>query len=249
MKLVKGILAAALMALVTVSIAGAAPYRAERVTGGVLDLAWQNGFDTSNNMQPLTLDALHPAYNNPSGDHTVGVAENAVPDSGGIIVTSIDALGNNDYVWEAWMFTGDGNTRRGLIVRATPADNVKDFYMLVLESGLTQIRFRKIIAGVPTTLATYLTPTFPGGAPTTNSWHHMKIIAIGNQFRVFWDGHEMNGLTPITDSDLPTGNVGCYNFRFDIGQIPVYFDDLFLSNPDVTPARRTSLGTLKQLYR
>jgi hypothetical protein len=250
MRLGKSILAAALGALLVASIAAAAPYRAERVTGGVLDLAWQNGFNTSNNMQPATLDAAHPAYNNPSGDHTVAVAENAVPDSGGIIVTTTDAGGQNDYVWEAWIFTGDGNTRRGIIVRATPVDNATSFYMLVIESGLFQVRFRKLEGQTPTTLGSWLATDFPGGIPGVNQWHHMKVIAVGNQFRCFWDGYELNGLTPIVDpTPLPTGNVGCYNFRFDLGQVPVYFDDLFLSLPDATPVKRVSVGALKQLYK
>jgi hypothetical protein len=250
MTLAKGILAAALAALTLSSVAGAAPYRAERVTGGALDLAWQNGFNTSNTMLPLTLDAAHPAYGNPSGDHTVGVAENSVPDSGGICVSTTDAGGQSDYVWESWIFTGDGNTRRGLLVRATPTDNATNFYMLVIESGLFQIRFRKLQGQTPTTLGSWLATSFPGGIPTVNQWHHMKIIAIGNQFRCFWDGYELNGMTPIEDpSPLPSGDVGVYNFRFDLGQVPVYYDDLYLSYPDATPARKVTLAGIKQLYK
>uniref|UniRef100_A0A832I8T5 LamG domain-containing protein n=1 Tax=Eiseniibacteriota bacterium TaxID=2212470 RepID=A0A832I8T5_UNCEI len=259
MKLAKGILAAALGALVFTSVAGAAPYRMERVTGGLLDLAWQNGYNTSNSMQPLTLDASHPAYNNPSGDHTVGVATNSIPDSGGICVSITSAQGQNDYVWEGWIFTGDGNTRRGLLVRATPFENARNFYMLVIESGLFQVRFRTFADPPPgsppntpptvVTLGSWLANTFPSGIPAVNTWHHMKVIAVGNQFRCFWDGHELNGATPIVDSTHPTGDVGVYNFRFDLGNVPVYFDDLYLSLPESTPAKRVSMGALKQLYK
>ena len=62
----------------------------EHVTGGDLDLPWLNGFGVSNNMQGATLDPGHPAYDNPSGDHTVAVATNSMPDSGGIILTCTD---------------------------------------------------------------------------------------------------------------------------------------------------------------
>ena len=93
----------------------------EHVTGGVLDLSWENGFGVSNNLVPLTLAPDHPAYVNPSGDHTVGVATNSMaPDSGGVVLTCTDTQGATDYSWEGWIFTGDGNTRRGLVVRADP---------------------------------------------------------------------------------------------------------------------------------
>ncbi len=240
----------AMVGAVTLSLAAdAAPYREEHVMGGVLDLVWINGFDTSNNMQPLTLDPSHPAYGNPSGDHTVGCATNAIPDSGGIIVTTIDALAKNDYVWEGWMFTGDGNTRRGLVVRAGPAENVKNFYMLVLESGMLRLRFRKLIGFTPTILREWFTTSLPGGLPALNSWHHLKVEAVGDLFRCWWDDTELTAGDVIMDGDLPAGNVGCYNFRFDLGQIPVYFDDLLLSEYGATPTERTTWGALKSLYR
>jgi hypothetical protein len=40
-----------------------------------------------------------------------------------------------------------------------------------------------------------------------------------------------------------------YNFRFDLGQVPVYFDDLTLSGGGATPARAVSWGEMKARYR
>jgi hypothetical protein len=40
------------------------------------------------------------------------------------------------------------------------------------------------------------------------------------------------------DSTIPTGWVGVYNFRFDLGKIPFYVDDLILHDLGATPAIR-----------
>ena len=49
---------------------------------------------------------------------------------------------------------------------------------------------------------------------------------------------------PVFDTTDPllTGFVGVYNFRFDLGNVPVYFDDLVLSTENVVPTRTTTLG-------
>lgn len=248
-KLSVSLLAVALMAGVT--FAGAVVE--EHVTGGTLDLEWFPGFGLSNKMQPATLDPADPAYTNPSGDHTVAVATNsAAPDSGGLILTGVDPGGHADYIWEAWIFTGDGSTRRGLVVRADPSDPNNAFdscYQFVIQQGLFQINFRKLINSAPTTLATWFSTELPAGSIGQNEWHHMKVIANGSSFQCFIDGHEFTSGGPIVDTDLPTGWVGVYNFRFDVGGIPVYFDDLILTPLGATPAQRASWGSVKALYR
>lgn len=235
------------------SSASAAPFLQEHVTGGVLDLTWISGYDTPNNMVGETLAPAHPAYANPSGDHTVGNATNAATINGGLIVTTIDAQGASDVQWEGWVFTGDGNTRRGLIFRATPAANVKTFYMFVLESGLLRLRFRKLVAPsqVSTIVSEWFTTSLPGGLPALNSWHHMKVVAVGNVFQFYWDGVDVNGGAPVIDGTAPllTGNVGCYNFSASSGETPAYFDDLELTNLGPTANHSSSWGAIKKLYR
>jgi hypothetical protein len=228
----------------------------EHVTGGALDLQWLNGFGVSNNLQPLTIASGHPAFPNPSGDGTVGLAmTSSTPDSGGIILTCVNPGSLNDYSWEGWIFTGDGNSRRGLVVRAdgatlADADPSNDFstcYQFVMQVGLLQFNFRRLVNSAPTTLATWFSNTFPNGSPAVNTWHHMKVIAAGNTFRCFWDGFELT-TTPIVDASIATGWVGVYNFRFDLGHIPCYVDDLILGDLGATPASRTTWGELKRRY-
>src|SRR5262249_2788960 len=64
----------ALLVTLVPAIGFAAPVLQEHVTGGNLDLGWLNGFGVSNNLQPHTLAAGDPAFPNPSGDGTVGLA-------------------------------------------------------------------------------------------------------------------------------------------------------------------------------
>ncbi len=240
---------AAATTMVLAAAATAAPYREEHVTGGVLDLVWSPGFGVSNNMQPLTLAPGDPAYANPSGDHTVASATNSVaPDSGGIILTAIDPQGIAHYQWEAEIFTGAGNTRRGLVVRADPSNGFQSCYQFVIQSGLFQLNFRKLVNSAPTTLATWFATVLPGGVPAVNTWHHMKVIAVLNQFRCFWDGYELTS-TPIVDSDLASGWVGVYNFRFDLGGVAFLTDDLLLTDLSATPTAKSTWGELKALYR
>jgi len=247
MKLATRIILAPAGSILVAVAALAAPMREEHVTGGQLDLVWQNGYFVSANMKPLTLVPSDPGYANPSGDHTVACATNMPPDSGGIILTATDPAGLADYDWEAWIFTGDGNTRRGLVVRADPANGFQSSYQFVIQSGLFQLNFRKLIDQSPTTLGTWFANTLPGGVPAANTWHHMKVSAIGSSFRCFWDGFELT-TSPIVDSALATGWVGVYNFRFDLGGVPFLTDDLLLSPGGETAAGRTSWGAVKLRY-
>ena len=230
MRLAKALFLVPLLGIALAASAGATEIIAEHVTGGQLDLHWVGGFDTPNSMYGKTLDASDPAYANPSGDHTVAVAQNASPDSGGLIVTSTDPSGAHaDYAWEARIFSGGGETRRGITLRADPNNGFKTFYMFVIEPGLAKLRFRKLINGAPTTIKEWLVFTdVPAGVIPQNTWHKLKVVAQGSQFRCSFDGVELPG-QPIVDGEIASGWVGCYNFRFDLGNVPVSFDDLVLS--------------------
>lgn len=222
----------------------------EHVTNGALDRPWLNGFGVSNNMQPLTLAPEHPAYNNPSGDHTVASATNSfAPDSGGVILTATDPGSVSDYIWEGWIFTGDGNTRRGLVVRADPSNDFRSCYQFVIQSGLFQINFRKLVNSAPTTLATWFASELPAGSLPQNTWHHMQVTAVGSTFRCFIDGHEFTSAGPVVDTTLLTGWPGVYNFRFDLGGVPFLTDDLIMTDIRKTPVAPSTWGQVKARWR
>ena len=75
----------------------------------------------------------------------------------------------------------------------------------------------------------------------------LKVSAVGNTFRCYWDGSELT-TSPIVDGTIATGWVGVYNFRFDLGSIPFYVDDLILDDLGVTPTTRTTWGAVKSMY-
>ena len=227
----------------------ATPVFEERVTNGVLDLVWAPGFNQPNTVNAAILSPADPAWTNPSGDHTVGVLTNAAVDSGGLALSCTDPGPGGDYSWEADIFTGAGNTRRGLVVRADASQNFTSCYQFVMQAGMLQFNFRKLVGQSPTTLGTWFSTTFPGGFPATNSWHHMKVTAIANTFRLYWDGYEVTQGTPIVDSSFATGWVGVYNFKADLGQIPVYFDDMALTPEGATPTTSSTWGALKARWR
>jgi len=70
---------------------------------------------------------------------------------------------------------------------------------------------------------------------------------LGNTLRVFWNDEELT-TTPIENAELPTGYVGVYNFRFDLGGVSVLYDDLVLTAIDVVDTEERSFGDLKSLY-
>jgi hypothetical protein len=248
---VRTLLATAVALTLIAGSAGAVVVTEEHVPGGVTQLNWLTGFDTNRRLEGLTLGAADPAYANPSGDHTVGSLTTAIPDSGGIALSAVDPLGQADYTWEGWVFTGNGDSRRGLFLRGDYSNNFKNGYVFVLYAGMGQIQFRKLAGQTPTSLRAWLTGTLPGGTPQLNTWHYMKVEAVANQFRCWWDNTELTAGDPILDTNAPylTGFVGVYNFNFSVGGITALFDDLVLSTENIVPTSNTSWGRLKSLYR
>ncbi len=251
MFLAKRVMITAALLAVLAPVAGAVVVKQERVPGGALEQTWSPGFGVGRIFVPLTLVPGDPAINTPSGDNTVAVLRNNDIGLGGIAVTATDPSGFSDYTWEGWFFTGAGNTRRGLILRADPTNGFQTFYQFVINPGLFQARFRKFVAGAPLPdLASWTLNTLPAGVPTANSWHHMKVSANANQFRCFFDGVELT-VTPVVDVSTPIlgGWVGAYNFSASTGEVPVYFDDLTLTIEGAVPTRTTTWGAVKKLYR
>lgn len=251
MTLGRTILSTAALLAVLSPAAGAVVVKQERVPGGTLEQTWSPGFGVGRVFTPLTLVAGDPAIPNPSGDNTVAVLQNNDTNLGGIALSATEPSGYADYTWEADFFTGAGNTRVGLVLRADPSNGFQSFYQLVINPGLFQVRFRKFVAGGPLPdLASWFTNILPGGVPTANSWHHLKVIAFANSFRCFFDATELT-TTPIVDTSSPIlgGWVGAFNFSASVGEVPVYFDNLTLSIDGAVPTRASSWAAVKKLYR
>ena len=251
MSLVNRIMLTASLLALLAPAAGAVVVKQERVPGGALEQTWSPGFGVGRNYTPLTLSGADPAFPTPSGDTTVAVLQNVATSLGGIAVSATDPSGFADYTWEGDFFTGAGNTRVGLILRADPTNGFQTFYQLVINPGLFQVRFRKFVAGAPLPdLAIWFTNILPAGVPTANSWHHLKVIAQANSFRCFFDTTELTS-TPVVDTSSPIlgGWVGGFNFSASVGEVPVYFDNLTLSIVGAVPTHTSSWASVKKLYR
>ena len=249
---VKQAMRATVLLAALATAAAAAVVKEERVPGGALEQTWSPGFGVGRSFTPLTLSGGDPAIPTPSGDNTVAVLTNVATGLGGIAVCATDPSGFADYTWEGDFFTGAGNTRVGLILRADPTNGFQTFYELVINPGLFQIRFRKFVGGGPLPdLASWFATVLPGGVPTANSWHHLKVVAIANTFRCYFDGFELTGGVPIADNSSPIlgGWVGAFNFSASVGEVPVYFDSMTLSIDGAVPTRASSWAAVKRLYR
>jgi len=253
LSLARSVSITAISLIAVVSVSNAAGIKKETVPGGVLQQTWLPAFGVGRTFTPLTLTGADPAIPNPSGDNTVAVLQNNDISLGGIAACATDPNGYADYIWEGNFFTGNGDTRRGLILRADPTNGFQTFYQFVINAGLFTIRFRKFVNGAPVVpdLASWGANVLPAGVPTVNSWHHLRVDASTNSFNCYFDGFKLNA-TPIVDATDPilTGWVGAYNFSASVGEVPAYFDDLDLSCPDApTATRGATWGALKKLYR
>lgn len=218
----------------------------EHATGGAFDQSWSPAFGLPPNLVPVAGAPSDAEYDNPSGDHTVVCLTNSEPQMGGLGKAAMDPLGNDgDYRWEGWMFTGDGSTRRGLVVRSNQHAQFTSCYQLVLEQGLLTINLRKLGGESGAALASWLTTDF-GGFPGQNVWVHLAIEVQGNALTCYYNGRQLNA-TPIVDAVDPllSGWPGVYNFRFDLGGVSVYFDDLILTPEEPVAVEPTTWSRLK----
>ncbi len=187
-----------------------------RETGGngvVTDLPW-----TTTSFLTQTLSAQ--ARNAPSGD---GRALRLAIDLsvGGVSTTLVDDPLNE---------TADGRfaadihvlpatapfgppARRGIVFRANPATMFGDAYQFVFDFDGTLV-FRAFVGGAGMTLRRWDATEMPGGLAQPFSWHRLEAIALGDSFRLLYDGRELPS-SPVLDSTLmSSGRSGFYTFHF-----------------------------------
>lgn len=220
----------------------------ESASGGSLDQNWVAGFFLPNNLEAVTLSSGDPGYPTPSGDNTAASLTNLPPEQGGLGIALTDPFGYTDYRWEGWVWMGNGDTRRGLIVRAgTPTAGFTQNYQFVIQPGLLTLTLRKLSGEGASTIAEWFTTSTTSGFPAQNSWQKMGIEVMGNSLRVFWNDEELT-MAPIEDTALSSGFVGVYNFRFDLGGVSVLFDDLTLTGYGVVGGEEETFGGLKSRF-
>ena len=198
----------------------------EHFDDGNMSLDWQAGFAGMS-------ESMQPDYDDVQG--WIGT----ISSSGGAGVTFAGAENLTDYTLEAKIFcTVNENTRNGLVFhyseQYSATDTTTVYYDFIAQfyssMGLQpQLRLRKYTGSqTPTPIGSWTNETLPGGIPTANAWHTMKVTLMGDQIYAYWDNQLLPGC-PLTDNTYLNGYFGVYSFRFD-GVGITKCDDIIVSN-------------------
>ncbi|MFQ6104980.1 MAG: hypothetical protein ACE5OP_11930 [Candidatus Glassbacteria bacterium] len=189
----------------------------EYFTGGSTDLEWHSAWydEFGDPLTPMEVDSVS---GNPSGDGWIGYVQGDYDNLGGLGLAWAGNFSMTDYSMEAEVYiTIDSGYYNAIVVRIDTTDTEIRGYQLVANfyspMGIERIRFRRWSSFPDNieTLAEWTGSEIPGGPPTEDGWHRMKIIAEDTAFRAYWDDQELSG-SPIYDSEIDAGAFGVYVF-------------------------------------
>ncbi len=202
----------------------------EYFSGGATDLEWTSAwFDSVGNpLTPMDVDSI--AFN-PSGDGWVGVVTGDVETLGGLGLAYAGDFGLTNYSVEAEVYVElDAGWYNAIMTRIDTTGDIIRGYQLAANFnsmlGGERIVFRRY-SSIPDDIEDLLEwqgSDIPGGAPTEDGWHTMKIEVEDNLFRLYWDRQELPG-GPYPDDVIPSGPFGVYVFSF-LGQSSTMVDDI-----------------------
>jgi len=211
----------------------------EYFTGGNLSLNWFSAWYDSVGT-PLTPMI---ATNEPGPtDDWIGVVTGDTANLGSLGSALAGDPGLANYSVEADVFIElDSTFYTGLMMRADTTEKVVGYQLLAnfySPFAISQLRFRYFsqIDTEIVVIADINAADLPGGAPTTDGWHKMKIKAVGNQFWLYWDDQEITG-SPFTDPDaaLNSGYFGTYTWDVFANTPPkTKIDNIFVKEESVT---------------
>ncbi len=183
----------------------------EYFTDGNMALDWHPWFTDS-----LGLGDSMGVINDPStpgGDGWAGRISNEYMSVAGLTYAGDSTL--TDYSIEAWIYTVVATTLgpyNGIAIRMDPATH--RYYRLVSDfDDSERLRLGLIgSAGYPVVLRDWTGNEIPGGAPSSSSWHKLKITVIADSIWCFYDDIELDGC-PIIDDSVSHGYFGVYTFN------------------------------------
>jgi len=212
----------------------------ENFESGIASLNWFSAWEDSLG-NPLT--PMVPTNETGPSDDWIGVVSGDLETLGSLGLALAGEATLADYSMEAQVYVElGGGYYNGIMVR-TDTTNAKIVgYQLVANFntmfGAHRVRFRYFsqIREEIRTLAEINAADLPGGAPTTDGWHKMKIKAVGNQFWLYWDDQEVVG-SPFTDPEaaLSQGFFGVYVWDAMSGTVPTTkVDDIIIRDESGT---------------
>ncbi|MFQ6104576.1 MAG: T9SS type A sorting domain-containing protein [Candidatus Glassbacteria bacterium] len=210
----------------------------EYFTDGTTDLEWTSAWIDSIGT-PLTPMEVDSVDFNPSGDGWIGVVTGNVELLGGLGLAYAGDFDLMNYSIEAEVFVSPtSGYYNALTAYIDTIGGVVRGYQLVAgfnsAFGLERIRLRRYSSMQPEIedLMDWEGEDIPGGPPTEDGWHTMKLEIENYGIRCYWDRTELT-VDPIYDFELVKGPFGVYVFDF-MGQSQTLIDDIVV--------RRTGTG-------
>ena len=185
------------------------------------ELAWTSAYDDTLD-NPLTEMGV-TTFNSPSGDNSVGIVVTDTAYIGGMGLVYGGSDGLTDYSVEANVYVLlDSAYYQGIVSRLMITDTTAECYQLVANfsgppyPGMpapAKVRFRHWDQSAAITiLGEWAAADLPGGAPTQDGWHKLKLVAKGNEFWCYWDDQLLGDgpVTDTTDAPISSGYFGAY---------------------------------------
>ncbi|MDO9575947.1 MAG: T9SS type A sorting domain-containing protein [bacterium] len=192
----------------------------EHFTDGNLTLNWFDGWGVADPPDTMTVVSV---TGNPTGDGWVGKLSNA----GTVVATAL--AGNatiKDYSVEAYIYTtvsASGGPYQGIVARWDTTTNY--YYLLMCDFDATQrIRLSFNQSATPNTIREWVGDEIPGGVPTEDGWHKLKLVIVGNQIWAYFDDNELPNC-PFTYEGTAQGFFGVYVFSMS-GVDSILCDDI-----------------------
>lgn len=198
----------------------------EHFDNGVMNLEWRAGFGGESDSMQVDYD---------DDQEWIGKITGADAMVAGLTYAGTSDMA--DYTFEALVYcTVNQSMRNGIIFRYD--ENMLQYYDFIAQfysgmAGPAKLRLRYYNSTTnPPEIYAWDNSTLPGGIPTADGWHHMKIMIAGNQVWAYWDNQLLPGC-PITDSTydiLPSGQFGVYTFSTAGGGITKCDDIVVTTN-------------------
>ena len=190
----------------------------EYFTDGNLTLNWFDGWGRGDTITAASV------MGNPSGDGWVGKLINNAT----MVATAL--AGNatiKDYSIEAYIYTtvraGIG-PYQGIVARW---DTTTNYYYLLICDFPERIRFSHNQGASHDDIREWTGGEIPGGVPSEDGWHKLKMTIFGNQIRAYFDDVELPDC-PFTYAGTEQGFFGVYVFSMS-GVDSILCDDIVVS--------------------
>jgi hypothetical protein len=202
----------------------------EHFTNGIPALNW---FSAWGNYTPMT-----PLNQTSPSDTWIGSVTTDLDSLGGLGGVLAGNMQLTDYSVEAQIYLElNSGYYKGIMMRVDTTGKIVGYQFLMNYNqslGAQKLRFRYFSENRTEirNLADIQAVDLPGGAPTTEGWHKMKIKAVGNHFWLYWDDQPLAG-NPYTDPNaaLSKGMFGVYVWDAMSGNpSTIKVDDIIIRN-------------------